>query len=57
MAKYDNIYTQLEEDYGLERLLEQNDIEPWQVVEMLHQRGLLDLDDYWFSVVDTDEED
>ena len=57
MAKYYNIYTQLEEDYGLERLLEQNDIEPWQVVEMLHQRGLLDLDDYWFSVVDTDEED
>lgn len=53
----DDIYRQLEEEFTLERLLEQNDIEPWQVVQMLHQAGLLDLEDYWFTELEIEDED
>lgn len=47
----DNIFEQLAEDFGLERILEQNDIEPYQVIELLYKDGLLDLDDYIFTEI------
>lgn len=52
-----DIFIQLEEDYGLDVILQQNDIEPWQVVELLYLRGLLDLEDYMFKDLEIDGED
>ena len=52
-----DILAQLAEDYGLEVILQQNDIEDWQVLELLYQRGLLDVDDYIYSEVDVSDED
>ena len=56
MANND-IFVQLAEDFGLDRLLEQNDIEPWQVVKVLYDHGLLDIDDYLFTELELDEDD
>ncbi len=41
-------------DFGLETILEQNDITPEQVLEVFITSGFIDLDDYFY--VDTDEE-
>jgi len=43
------IFVQLAEDYGLKKILEQNDIEEWEVLYCLWGHGLLDLDDYIFE--------
>jgi len=51
------IFINLEEVYGLDLILEQNDIEPWQVVQILHERGLLDVDDYLFTELEVRDED
>jgi hypothetical protein len=40
------------EDYGLETLLEQNDIEQRTVLEILIDKGLIDLEDYTFDDVE-----
>lgn len=45
-------YEQLAEDFGLEMLCLQNDIEPWELVRLMHMNGWLDLDDYFFGEVD-----
>lgn len=39
------------EDYGLETILEQNDIEHRTVLEILINKGLIDLEDYTFEDV------
>ena len=57
MANNDNIFVQLEEDYGLERILEQNDLEPWRVIRILFGTGHIDIDDYLFTELEIDGED
>jgi len=57
MADYDNIFLQLAEDFGIARILEQNDIEEWIVADMLYRSGHLDLDDYIFTELDVSDED
>jgi hypothetical protein len=52
-----DMFVQLADDYGLETILEQNDIEEWQIIELLYQRGLLDLDDYTYTELELDDED
>ena len=52
-----DIYTQLVEDFGLDVILEQNDIEPWQVVKLLHTQGYLDLEDYFYDELELGDED
>lgn len=42
------------EDYGLECLLEMNDIEPHTVVELLIKEGLIDLEDLYLEWEDDD---
>ena len=44
----EKLIEQLVEDYSLETLLLQNDIEQAYVVELLIEKGLIDLDDYIF---------
>jgi len=53
----DDVYTQLVEDFGLDVILEQNDIEPWQIVKLLHMQGLLDLGDYFYDELELGDED
>lgn len=50
-----DILEHLIEDYGLETLLEQNDIEPRTVLELLINKGLIDLEDYTFGDIDDDD--
>lgn len=45
------------EVYGLERLLEQNDIEELTVLELLVSRGLIDVEDYIYTDVEDQDED
>lgn len=45
--------TILARDFGLEILLEQNDITEEKVVEILIELGLIDLDEYFYK--DTDQ--
>lgn len=53
-----SIYTQLAEDFGLCKILEQNDIEEWEAIRFLFQTGLLDLSEYVFTELeDLDNED
>lgn len=55
MLKMD-IVEHLIKDYGLEQLLLQNDIEEETVLELLIEKGLIDLDDYLFQDMgDTDD--
>lgn len=57
MDNWREIIEQLVEDYGLERLMEQNDLEELDVVIALYRVGLLDLDDYIFTELDVSDED
>ncbi len=43
--------------YGLDMLLEQNDIEEYAVVALLIRRGLVCLEDYFYQDVEEDEVD
>ena len=45
----------LVENFGLERLLIQNDISEYSVVKLLLEEGLIDLDDYMFEDTDNDQ--
>jgi len=47
-----DVFIQLAEDYGLETILEQNDLEEWQVLKILFDSGLLDLEDYTYEEID-----
>ena len=42
------------EDYGLEQLLIDNDIEPQVVVELLIREGLIDLEEFSWETEDDD---
>jgi hypothetical protein len=42
------------EDVGLERLLEMNDVDPYEVLQLLISEGLIDLDNF---SVEIDEDD
>ena len=44
----------LVEDYGLEQLLIDNDIEPQIVVELLIREGLIDLEEFSWETEDDD---
>lgn len=44
----------LVEDYGLEQLLIDNDIEPQLVVELLIREGLIDLEEFSWETEDED---
>jgi len=44
----------LVEDYGLEQLLIDNDIEPQVVVELLIREGLIDLEEFSWETEDDD---
>lgn len=43
------------EDYGLETILEMNDIEQQVVIELLIREGLIDLEDFSIEVEDYDD--
>ena len=43
--------------YGLAALLEQNDVEEYAVVALLVRRGLVDLEDYFYTDVEEGEVD
>lgn len=54
----DNKIDLITEMYGLEFLMEQNDISEFDVVKMLVERNLIDIEDYFFTDTDlSDEED
>ena len=43
------------EDYGLESLLDMNDIEPQVVIELLIREGLIDLEEFSWETEDDDD--
>jgi hypothetical protein len=47
----------LAEHYGLELVMEQNDLEPEDVIRVLYHAGLIDIDDYFYSEVEEDAEE
>lgn len=47
----------LAEHYGLDTVLEQNDLTPEDVIRILHRAGLIDLDDYFYEDKEDVEED
>lgn len=58
MADHNDIYEQLAEDFGLYKILQQNDIEEWETIRFLFQTGFLDLSEYIFTELeDLDDED
>lgn len=58
MAKHKTVSEEalehLVEDYGLEQLLIDNDIEPQVVVELLIREGLIDLEEFSWETEDDD---
>jgi hypothetical protein len=42
------------EDYGLDYILESNDIEPQVVVQLLIREGLIDLENFSWEIEDED---
>ncbi len=52
-----DIYEQLAEDYGLELILKQNDIEEWEALRFLFQSGFLNINEYIFEELVLDDED
>lgn len=47
----------LADHYGLDVVMEQNDLEPSDVIRVLYEAGLIDIDDYFYSEVEDEEED
>lgn len=47
----------LAEHYGLELIMEQNDLEPEDVIRLLHEASLIDIEDYFYTDVEDAEED
>lgn len=47
----------LADNYPIEDLLEQNDVEEYAVVEWLVNEGFVDLDDYFFDELEVGEDD
>ena len=57
MIDRNDTYVQLVADYGLSRILEQNDIEEWEALRFLFEGGFLDINEYVFSELILDDED
>jgi hypothetical protein len=53
----ENIFKRLEETYGLDLIMKQNDLEPADVIEVLYAAGVIDVDDYMFEELDVGDED
>ncbi len=47
----------LADHYGLDVVMEQNDLEPSDVIRVLCEAGLIDIDDYFYDEVYDEEED
>ncbi len=47
----------LADHYGLDVVMEQNDLEPSDVIRVLYEAGLIDIDDYFYNEVEDEEED
>lgn len=47
----------LAEHYGLDLVMEQNDLEPEDVIKLLYDNGLIDIEDYWFDVIEDEDHD
>lgn len=47
----------LAEHYGLDLVMEQNDLEPEDVIKLLYENGLIDIEDYWFDVIEDEDHD
>jgi hypothetical protein len=52
----DDFLDHLCEDYGLETLLEMNDIEPTMVLKLLITEGYIDLEDLYLELDSDDDE-
>ena len=53
-------YEQLVEDFGLKKILEQNDIEEWEALRFLFEGGFLDINEYiytWLPDIELEDED
>lgn len=50
-----NILEALARDFGLELIMEQNDLEDVDVIEMLYDLGKIDIEDYMFEDVNDEE--
>ena len=50
-------YEQLVEDFGLKKILEQNDIEEWEAIRFLFMSGFLDINEYIFTELELEDED
>ena len=50
-------YEQLVEDYGLKKILEQNDIEEWEALRFLFEGGFLDINEYIFTELVLEDDD
>ncbi len=58
MVNNNDIYEQLAEDYGLELILKQNDIEESEALCFLFEHGFLDINEYIFTELENlDDED
>jgi len=42
----------LAEHYGLDLVMEQNDLEPEDVIKLLYDNGLIDIEDYFYDEVE-----
>jgi hypothetical protein len=51
----DQIYHSMADFIGLDLVLVQNDLEPWQVLKVLHEQGLLDTEDYIYEELKVDD--
>jgi hypothetical protein len=47
----------LAEEYGLGLIMQQNDLEPADVLEILYVAGMIDIDDYFFEELEVEGED
>lgn len=50
----------LAEDYGVETIIEQNDIDPTEVLKLMFGAGLFDLNDYFYrdgALIDEQDEE
>lgn len=53
----EEVFKLLYEDFGLDTLLEQNDIDPVDLLIRLYEEGLIDLEDYIFEDIEELGED
>jgi len=57
MTPFEDKFELLIEDYGLDLILEQNDMDGVAVLQLMWMSGCLDLDDYFYTELDVSDED